>query len=100
MLDQGAEALVAVLVRGATRGSGDREKQGDDDMGTDFPSDTSSTSTPTLQREVCDKCGSRMTLQSSAYGFERWECPKCHQIVGIDRDPEVGGRFQIDRGQP
>jgi ribosomal protein S27AE len=75
-----------------------REEQGDD-MGTDFPSDTS-TSTPVLQREVCDKCGSRMTLQSSAYGFERWECPKCHQIVGIDRDPEVGGRFQIDRGQP
>ncbi len=68
-------------------------------MGTDFPSDTT-TSTPTLQREVCDKCGSRMTLQSSAHGFERWECPKCHQIVGIDRDPEVGGRFQIDRGQP
>ncbi len=58
------------------RPGGDREKQGDDDMGTDFPSDTSSTSTPTLQRA------------------------KCHQIVGIDRDPEVGGRFQIDRGQP
>jgi ribosomal protein L37AE/L43A len=54
----------------------------------------------TLQREVCDKCGSRMELESSAYGFERWMCPRCRQVVGIDRDPEVGGRFQLDRGQP
>jgi phage FluMu protein Com len=60
-------------------------------MGTD----DSGTATPTLQREVCDKCGSRMELESSAYGFERWKCPKCQQIVGIDRDPEVGSRFQI-----
>ena len=28
------------------------------------------------------------------------EVPKCQQIVGIDRDPEVGSRFQIARGQP
>ena len=41
-------------------------------MGTD---DTGTT-TPTLQREMCDKCGSRMELESSAYGFERWKCPK------------------------
>jgi tRNA(Ile2) C34 agmatinyltransferase TiaS len=68
-------------------------------MGTDIPGDTG-TSTPTLQREVCDKCGSRMELESSAYGFERWKCPKCQQIIGIDRDPEVSSRFQIDRGQP
>jgi len=57
-------------------------------------------STGTLQREVCDKCGTRMNLLSSAFGFERWECPKCHQVIGIDRDPEVGHRFQISRGQP
>ena len=74
-----------------------REEQGDDDMGTD---DTGTTTAPTLQREVCDKCGSRMELESSAYGFERWKCPKCQQVVGIDRDPEVGHRFQIERGQP
>jgi tRNA(Ile2) C34 agmatinyltransferase TiaS len=54
----------------------------------------------TLQREVCDKCGSRMELEGSAYGFERWTCPRCRQVVGIDRDPEVGSRFQLDRGQP
>jgi ribosomal protein S27AE len=53
-----------------------------------------------LQRELCDKCGSGMDLQGSAYGFQRWRCPKCQQVVGIDRDPEVGGRFQIARGQP
>jgi hypothetical protein len=41
-----------------------------------------------------------MELESSAYGFERWKCPKCQQVVGIDRDPEVGSRFQIARGQP
>jgi phage FluMu protein Com len=73
-----------------------REEQGDD-MGTD---DTGTATAPTLQREVCDKCGSRMELESSAYGFERWKCPKCQQVVGIDRDPEVGHRFQIERGQP
>ena len=39
-------------------------------------------------------------LESSAYGFERWKCRKCQQVVGIDRDPEVGHRFQIERGQP
>ena len=52
------------------------------------------------QHELCDKCGSRMDLQGSAYGFQRWRCPKCQQVVGIDRDPEVGSRFQIARGQP
>jgi hypothetical protein len=56
--------------------------------------------TATLRREVCDKCGSRMDLQGSAHGFERWTCPTCQQAVGIDRDPDVGGRFQIARGQP
>jgi hypothetical protein len=56
--------------------------------------------TTTLQREVCDKCGTRMDLQGSGHGFERWWCAGCHQVVGIDRDPEVGSRFQIARGQP
>ena len=78
------------------RPGSDRGRQGDDDMG---PEDTG-TSTPTLQREMCDKCGSRMELESSAYGFERWKCPKCQQVVGVDTDPEVGHRFQIARGQP
>jgi hypothetical protein len=41
-----------------------------------------------------------MDLEGSAHGFERWSCPGCQQVVGIDRDPEVGSRFQIDRGQP
>ncbi|HET6747793.1 MAG TPA: hypothetical protein VFL71_00915 [Actinomycetes bacterium] len=41
-----------------------------------------------------------MDLQGSAHGFERWRCPACQQVVGIDRDPEVGSRFQIARGQP
>jgi hypothetical protein len=41
-----------------------------------------------------------MDLQGSAYGFQRWRCPNCQQVVGIDRDPEVGSRFQIARGQP
>jgi hypothetical protein len=54
----------------------------------------------TLQREVCDKCGWQMDLQGSGHGFERWWCANCHQVVGIDRDPEVGSRFQIARGQP
>jgi ribosomal protein L37AE/L43A len=54
----------------------------------------------TLRREVCDKCGSRMELQGSAHGFERWMCPKCRQVVGVDRDPEVGSRFHIARGPP
>jgi tRNA(Ile2) C34 agmatinyltransferase TiaS len=56
--------------------------------------------TTTLRREVCDKCGSRMELQGSAHGFERWTCPRCQQVVGIDRDPEVGTRVQLARGQP
>jgi tRNA(Ile2) C34 agmatinyltransferase TiaS len=54
----------------------------------------------TLSREVCDKCGARMDLAGSAHGFERWTCPGCQQVIGIDRDPEVGSRFQISRGQP
>ena len=64
-------------------------------MGTD----DSGTATPTLQREVCDKCGSRMELESSAYGFERWKCPKCQQVVGIDTRPR--GRQPLpDRPRP
>lgn len=62
--------------------------------------DFSATSTLQQERAVCDKCGSQMELQGSAHGFERWRCPKCQQVVGIDRDEQVGGRFQIDRGQP
>jgi hypothetical protein len=50
--------------------------------------------------EECDKCGSRMDLQGSAHGFECWQCPGCQQVVGIDRDPEVGSRFRLARGQP
>jgi len=73
----------------------DRGRQGDD-----MSTDETGTGTPTLQREMCDKCGSRMELESSAYGFERWKCPKCQQVVGVDTDPEVGHRFQIARGQP
>jgi hypothetical protein len=41
-----------------------------------------------------------MDLQGSAHGFERWHCPGRQQVVGIDRDPEVGSRFQLARGQP
>ena len=67
-------------------------------MGTDYSSPSGTAGT--LQPELCDKCGTRMSLQGSAYGFERWKCPKCQQVVGIDRDPEVHTRFQIDRGQP
>jgi hypothetical protein len=56
--------------------------------------------TTTVWREACDKCGTRMDLEGAAHGFERWCCPGCQQVIGIDRDPEVGGRFQIARGQP
>src|SRR6266704_1004660 len=83
------------------RPGGDREKQGDDDMGTDFPSDTSSTSTPTLQREVCDKCGSRMTLQSSAYGFERWSArsaTRSSASTAIRRWAAVSRSIVVSRG--
>jgi hypothetical protein len=55
---------------------------------------------PALWREVCDKCGTRMELKGSGHGFERWACPYCHQVVGIDRDPQVGGRVQLHRGHP
>lgn len=55
---------------------------------------------PTLRREVCDKCGSDMVLHGSARQFERWQCPWCHQVIGIDCDPWVGGRFQLQRGCP
>ena len=68
------------------------------DMSSNSTSDTGVASTP--WREVCDKCGARMDLTGSAHGFERWTCPGCQQVIGIDRDPEVGGRFQIARGQP
>jgi hypothetical protein len=53
-----------------------------------------------LRHELCDKCGTRMWLQGAGHGFERWCCPHCLQVVGIDRDPQVGGRFQLDRGHP
>jgi tRNA(Ile2) C34 agmatinyltransferase TiaS len=68
----------------------------------DMSSNTKShtTDAPTLWRETCDKCGTRMDLEGSAHGFERWACPRCQQVIGVDRDPEVGGRFQISRGQP
>jgi hypothetical protein len=52
------------------------------------------------RREAYDKCGSPMDLQGSAHGFERWRCPRCQQVIGIDRDPQVGSRFQLARGQP
>ena len=65
-------------------------------MGSDSKTDAATT----LGREACDKCRSLMDLEGSAHGFERWTCPGCRQVVGIDRDPEVGGRFQIARGQP
>jgi hypothetical protein len=68
------------------------------DMSSNTKSDTGAATT--VWREVCDKCGTRMDLEGSAHGFERWTCPGCRQVVGVDRDPEVGGRFQIDRGQP
>jgi hypothetical protein len=55
---------------------------------------------PALWREVCDKCGTRMELKGFGHGFERWACPYCRQVVGIDRDPQVGGRVQLHRGQP
>jgi hypothetical protein len=68
------------------------------DMSSNTKSDAGAATT--VWREVCDKCGTRMDLEGSAHGFERWTCPGCRQVVGIDRDPEVGGRFQIARGQP
>jgi hypothetical protein len=61
---------------------------------------TTGQSVPSLWREVCDKCGTRMELEGRGYGFERWACPHCHQVVGIDRDRRVGGRFQLHRGHP
>ena len=67
-------------------------------MSSGTKSDASSTTT--VRRETCDKCGTRMDLQGSAHGFERWTCPGCQQVIGIDRDPQVASRFQISRGQP
>jgi hypothetical protein len=61
---------------------------------------TTGQSVPSLWREVCDKCGTRMELEGRGYGFERWACPHCRQVVGIDRDRQVGGRFQLHRGHP
>ena len=55
---------------------------------------------PTSWREVCDKCGAGMSLQGAGFDFERWACPHCLQVIGIDRDPQVGGRFQLRRGHP
>jgi tRNA(Ile2) C34 agmatinyltransferase TiaS len=70
------------------------------DMSSDIKIKSDTGAATTVRREVCDKCGTRMDLEGSAHGFERWSCPGCQQVVGIDRDPEVGSRFQIDRGQP
>lgn len=53
-----------------------------------------------LGREPCDKCGSDMVLLGSGNQFERWECPWCHQVIGIDRDPKVTARLQLHRGYP
>lgn len=53
-----------------------------------------------LRRKACDKCGNQMVLQGSGHQFERWECPWCHQVIGIDRDPKVAARFQLHRGYP
>jgi hypothetical protein len=61
---------------------------------------TTGQSVPSLWREVCDKCGTRMELEGRGCGFERWACPYCRQVVGIDRDRQVGGRFQLHRGHP
>ena len=41
-----------------------------------------------------------LDLEGAAHEFERWKCPNCRQVIGIDRDPQVGGRFQLARGQP
>jgi tRNA(Ile2) C34 agmatinyltransferase TiaS len=71
---------------------------GDGDV--DPHSPTEAGTTTTSRQETCDKCGAPMDLQGSAHGFERWRCPACQQVVGVDRDPEVGSRFQISRGQP
>jgi hypothetical protein len=70
----------------------------EDDMGPDTPGHAGTATT--LQAEACDKCGTRMDLQAASHGFERWTCPWCRQVIGIDRDPEVGSRFQLARGQP
>jgi hypothetical protein len=42
---------------------------------------TTGQSGPSLWREVCDKCGTRMELEGRGYGFERWACPYCRQGV-------------------
>jgi hypothetical protein len=54
----------------------------------------------TRWREICDKCGAYMVLEGFGYGFERWQCPACRQVIGIDRDPSVAARFQLHRGYP
>jgi hypothetical protein len=66
-------------------------------MDTGFPD---SSLAPTSWREVCDKCGADMALQGAGYDLERWACHGCLQVVGIDRDSQVGGRFQLRRGHP
>ena len=66
-------------------------------MATVYPSDSLA---PPSWREVCDKCGADMSLLGSGFDFERWACTVCQQVVGIDRDPQVGGRFQLRRGYP
>jgi hypothetical protein len=66
-------------------------------MATVYPA---SSLVPTCRREGCDECGAGMSLRGSACDFELWECPGCLQVIGIDRDPQVGGRFRLRRGRP
>ena len=55
---------------------------------------------PTLWHEVCDKCGTRMDLRGVGGGFERWTCPFCRQVVGIDRDPRPVGATSCTAATP
>jgi hypothetical protein len=50
--------------------------------------------------EICDKCGAPMALKGSGHDFERWQCPTCRQVIGIDRDPSVAARVRLHRGYP
>jgi hypothetical protein len=52
---------------------------------------TTGPSVPSLWREVCDKCGTRMELEGRGYGFERWACPILPP-GGRDRPRSAGRR--------
>jgi hypothetical protein len=54
----------------------------------------------TVRREVCDKCGTRTDLEGSTHGFERWSCPGCQQVVGIDRDPRSAAASRSPAASP